>query len=261
MTDKKETNLDKSILISVVINCYNGERFLKEAIDSVYSQTYSNWELIFWDNASTDKTESIARSYNNKLRYFKAPKLKLLHEARNLALDKCRGDVIAFLDADDIWLPDKLEKQVGFFSQDNKIIYGGYQHIDAYGKKIGITQNNCPSGFLTSALILKNTISMGSVLIDTALLKKFKFDEYYAILGDFDLWIRLSIEHPIKSVSGIVELSRQYGDNLSDKQKNRFLSDRRYFYKKFLRTNSIFKFPAIILYIFKTELKGLFNAR
>ena len=61
-------------LVSVIINCHNGERFLTEAIESMYSQTYCNWEIIFWDNASTDKSAIIANSFDDKLRYFFAPK-------------------------------------------------------------------------------------------------------------------------------------------------------------------------------------------
>ena len=55
-------------LVSVVVNCYNGEKYLKEALDSIYAQTYKNWEIIFWDNASTDRTALIAKSYDKKLK-------------------------------------------------------------------------------------------------------------------------------------------------------------------------------------------------
>ena len=244
-------------LVSVVINCYNGENFLKDAIDSVYAQTYQNWEIVFWDNASTDNTRAIACSYQEKLRYFKAPKLTNVHVARNLALDKCRGAAVAFLDADDIWLPNKLEKQIELFSEDNKIIYGGYAHIDQAGKRTGFIQANSPSGALTARLILRNTISIGGVLIDTQLLKAFRFDETYEIMGDFDLWIRLSQNHIIQSVSEIVELSRQHSGNISSVRKVKWLAERRYFYKKFLRNHGIFKYPIIIWYIIKTELKGI----
>ena len=58
--------------VSVIMNCFNGERFLREAIDSIYSQTFTDWEIIFWDNASTDKSASIAKSYDKKLKYFLA---------------------------------------------------------------------------------------------------------------------------------------------------------------------------------------------
>lgn len=245
-------------LVSVVINCHNGEEFLREAIDSVYAQTYQNWEIVFWDNASTDKTESIACSYQEKLRYFKAPVLTNVHVARNLAIDKCRGAAVAFLDADDIWLSNKLEKQIGLFSGDNRIIYGGYAFIDHAGNSTGFTQVNSPSGFLTSKLILRNTISIGGVLIDIELLKAFRFDEAYEIMGDFDLWIRLSTIYKIRSVNEVVELSRQHGGNISSTQKARWLSERRFFYRKFLRSHGVFKYPVIIWYVIKTELKGLF---
>ena len=115
-----------------------------------------------------------------------------------------KGSHIAFLDADDIWLPNKLEKQIELFSEDNKIIYGGYAHIDQSGKRTGFIQANSPSGALTSRLILRNTISIGGVLIDTQLLKAFRFDETYEMMGDFDLWVRLSQNHMIQSVNILI---------------------------------------------------------
>ena len=69
-------------LVTIIMNCYNGEKYLKEAIDSVYNQTYDNWEIIFWDNASTDKSAEIAKSYNSKIRYFSS-KLRVFQEIVN----------------------------------------------------------------------------------------------------------------------------------------------------------------------------------
>ena len=174
--------------VSVVVNCYNGEEFLQKAIGSIIAQTFTNWEIIFWDNNSADKSSSIANSYGEKLIYYKAPTFTPLYEARNLAIDKCQGKVIAFLDVDDIWLPDKLERQMSLISSNNRIIYGGYEDIDRNGDRTGVVQDSCPSGFITSQLLLRN-ISQGSVLIDASLLKEYKFDERYQIIGDFDLWV------------------------------------------------------------------------
>ena len=98
-------------------------------------------------------------------------------------------------------------------------------------------------------------------LIDIKLMKRFGFDESYEIMGDFDLWVRLSKVISIKGINEIVELSRRHGSNDSNMRKNRWLYERRYFYKKFLKANSVFRFPAIIGYIIKTEVKGLINAR
>ena len=105
-------NRTNNHLVSVVMNCFNGDRFLCEAIDSVYAQTYDNWEIIFWDNCSTDKSAEIANSYDSKLKYFYGDKNIPLGAARNKALEQCRGEYISFLDVDDIWLQKKMEKQV-----------------------------------------------------------------------------------------------------------------------------------------------------
>ena len=102
-------------VVSVIMNCYNGERYLQEAIDSVYTQTFSDWEIILWDDASKDRTAEIAKSYDEKLRYFKGEKATALGQARNWAIDKARGEFIAFLDQDDVWLCDKLSKQIPIF--------------------------------------------------------------------------------------------------------------------------------------------------
>ena len=103
-------------LVSVIINCYNGEKYLKKSIESVLSQKYKNWELIFWDNQSTDNSKEIFYSFNdNRLKYFKSKKYLKLYEARNEAIKVCSGEFISFLDSDDWWTPDKLKEQVPYF--------------------------------------------------------------------------------------------------------------------------------------------------
>lgn len=109
-------------LVSILMNCYNGEKYLREAIESVLAQTYHNWELIFWDNQSTDRSAEIFRSYFDKrLKYFFAPNHTLLYEARNCTVEKCSGSYIAFLDVDDYWEESKLEKQMGVFKTDPNV--------------------------------------------------------------------------------------------------------------------------------------------
>ena len=100
-------------LVSVIMNCYNSEEHLREAIESVLAQTYSNWEIIFWDNQSTDSSASIFQGYADpRCRYFRAERHTSLGEARELASEKAEGQWLAFLDCDDIWLPRKLELQL-----------------------------------------------------------------------------------------------------------------------------------------------------
>ena len=121
---KKKTN--KQPLVSIIMNCFNGETYLKESIESVLSQTYKNWELIFWDNKSKDKSADIFKSYNEKkLKYYYAHEHTNLYKARNEAIKKSNGDFIAFLDSDDFWEQDKLELQVELFKDlDVAVVYG-----------------------------------------------------------------------------------------------------------------------------------------
>ena len=78
--------------VSILLNCYNGELYLKKAIDSIIDQTYKNWELVFWDNQSTDKSKKIFKSYKDRrLKYFKSKKHTTLYAARNLAAGKTKG--------------------------------------------------------------------------------------------------------------------------------------------------------------------------
>ena len=92
-------------LVSVIMNCFNGEEYLREAVNSIIKQNYENWEIIFWDNQSTDKSAEIFKSYkDSRLKYYYAPShSNILYEARNYALKKPNGDFIAFLDVDDWW--------------------------------------------------------------------------------------------------------------------------------------------------------------
>jgi len=250
------TELDKP-LVSVIMNCYNGEKYLREAIDSVWAQTYNNWEIIFWDNASTDSSTVIAESYGPRIKCFKADKLEPLYTARNYAINHCCGEVIAFLDCDDIWLPDKLKRQVELFNKKGGIIYGGYENIDAIGNLTGSIVDEVLGNKQTNTLLIKNPISIGCVLIDSNVLKENKFDPSYDLLGDFELWVRLSLSYPIHSVGGVVEYSRQHSSNLSNTLKEKWLTERRNLYRKYLTPVSIIKYPALLRYIAKTELKGL----
>ena len=99
--------------VSVIMNCYNSDEHLRSALDSVMKQTWTDYEVIFWDNCSTDTSPQIARSYGDRVRYFRGTEKVPLGAGRNLAIARARGEYIAFLDCDDLWEPDKLERQLG----------------------------------------------------------------------------------------------------------------------------------------------------
>ena len=113
-------------LVSVIVNCYNGEKFLKKCIKSILNQTYKKIEIIFWDNLSTDNSKKIIRSFHDKrIRYFKSNKFVTLYSARNLAIKKAKGEFIGFLDTDDWWVPSKIQKQIDKYkkNKDVKFVY------------------------------------------------------------------------------------------------------------------------------------------
>ena len=88
--------------VSVIVNCFNGQEYLKNCLKSILNQTYKDWELIFWDNLSTDQSKNILNQFKDKrIKYFKSKKFTSLYEARNLAISKAKGDYLSFLDTDD----------------------------------------------------------------------------------------------------------------------------------------------------------------
>ena len=109
-------------LVSVITPAFNSGRFIAETINSVLSQTYQNWELIIVDDGSTDETVRIVKSFqekDNRIKLFENESNKGSAFSRNLALRNAKGKWIAFLDSDDIWHPEKLEKQIKFMTENN----------------------------------------------------------------------------------------------------------------------------------------------
>lgn len=109
-------------LVSVIMPAYNSEAFIAESIQSVINQTYKNWELLVVDDASEDSTRKIIRDFSNaddRIHFYENESNLGTHQARNKGIKKAQGDFIAFLDADDLWKPEKLEKQLKFLSQEN----------------------------------------------------------------------------------------------------------------------------------------------
>ena len=98
-------------LVSIVMNCHNGEKYLKEVINSIFNQSYKNWELIFFDNASIDNSAKIVKHFSDKRVKYIYSKYVKLGIARKRALDNCKGEYITFLDCDDYWDSNKLKLQ------------------------------------------------------------------------------------------------------------------------------------------------------
>lgn len=110
----------QNFLVSVIIPAYNCQSYLAEAIDSVLAQTYQPIEIIVINDGSTDDTETVANQFVPKIRYFHQPN-RGLGATRNKGIQLARGDFLAFLDADDVWVADKLEQQLKLFDEDSNL--------------------------------------------------------------------------------------------------------------------------------------------
>ena len=184
--------------VSVIMNCLNCERYLREAIDSVFAQTYEDWEIIFWeDKGSEDNSENIAKSYGNKLRYFKSDVSLPLYGSRNLALQKARGKYIAILDCDDMWLPTKLEEQIALLERDDGLgmVYSDALSFNEKGKEKRKFEIHKPyRGNIFSELLLCNFISTQTVVIRREVFDSMDhwFDGRLIMSGDYDAYLRIS---------------------------------------------------------------------
>ena len=214
--------MKKKPLVSVIINCLNGAKYLDKAIRSVVDQNYKNWEIIFFDNNSTDQSCLLLKRYKDtRIKYFKWKKTHTLYKARNLEIKKSKGQLISFLDVDDWWVKSKLNKQVKFFLKDKSIdvIYSNvYLYYEKDKTKKIYIKKKLNEGKLTQKLINKFEIPILSTVIKRNIFDKIKFDTRFTIIGDFDFFVRLSLTKHIFAVQEPLAYYRVHDSNLSKKK-------------------------------------------
>ena len=182
-------------LVSVLMNCFNGERYLHEALESVINQTYTNWELIFWDNQSSDNSAEIFKKYKDKrMKYYLSDEFTDLGGARAKACKYINGDYLAILDCDDIWFPNKLQVQINYMRDSeigicisNPLYFNSHKSFNLY-------KNKPPQGNVTKYLIENYYVVLPSVLIKMEYVNKLNyfFNNKYSHIADFDLIVRVS---------------------------------------------------------------------
>ena len=245
--------MKKKPLISIVMNCHNGAKFLKESLISIVNQKFKNWELIFWDNQSTDNSQNIFLSFkDSRFKYFRSKKFTNLYTARNLAIRKTKGKIITFLDVDDLWLPQKLELQVDFFKRNNsaEIVYSNYyvkKEILGFKIKKIKFKEKLPNGNITNELLKNYRIGWLTVAIKKRVIKDKKkfFDEKLNMIADFDLMIRLSLKKKIFCIQKPLAIYRHHPLQLTRKnflnQVSHFLKWSKSSYLKQILKNKSYK--------------------
>jgi glycosyltransferase involved in cell wall biosynthesis len=192
-------------MVSVVIPCYNAEPFIAETIESVLHQTYADFELVLVDDGSTDRTAEILGSYSD-------PRVRVIRQAnagisaaRNRGVAESRGSHVAFLDNDDLWLPEKLERQVAVLDRDPEI---GLVYSDAFVmSEDGRLRNTfsdwmaLPSGQVFEALLARNAIPTSTVMMRRTVFEAVGPFAPYKISQDYDLWLKCAARYRVACIA------------------------------------------------------------
>jgi len=219
----KELKLETPV-VSVLMPAYNAERFIEEAIRSVMSQTFQEWELIVLDDCSADSTASMVEKLaceDDRITLIRNEKNMGVARTRNRGLDLCRGNYIALLDSDDVWHPEKLEKQVKLAEETGAdIIYCSYEIINEHG------QRTCedfivPERTDFETFLSQSVISCSTALLSTKITKHYRFNtDFYH--EDLELWYRILRDGFL--ARGVVDVLAQYrvmdGTRASNKARN-----------------------------------------
>ncbi len=204
-------------LVSVIIPTHNFAEYISESIDSVLAQTYRGFEIIIVDDGSTDNTKEVVEKWgqSDKVRYFyqenKGP-----GAARNRGIKESKGDYIAFLDADDLWLPEKLKKQMDKFNQSPEL---GFIHTDyvlfnengtMQNRKFGIKSKKNLSGHIFPYLLRECFVRTSTVMLRKECFEKIGFFEEAYLSEDYDFLLRLSKEYQAGYVDETMAKCREH---------------------------------------------------
>jgi teichuronic acid biosynthesis glycosyltransferase TuaG len=221
-------------LITIIIPLFNAQNYISETIDSVISQTYQNWELIIVDDCSTDKSKDIAKGYEVKDRRIKLIELNSNFggpaRPRNIGLDISNGEYLAFLDADDVWLQDKLQVQVremqinnlDFTSTDSKFIDINSNDTIINKYKIIVFLKKLKRKAKLSDVIKGNFIRTSSVIVSKNFISKFDENKDFIGVEDLYLWMKILNDKNVryKYISDKLIKYRISSTSLSERGKN-----------------------------------------
>ena len=239
-------------LVSIIINAFNAEKYLSKTIDSVLSQSYTNWEIIFWDNQSTDDTKAIVDTYtDSRIHYFMAPKFTELGEARNLAIAKSSGQFLAFLDSDDLWMPSKLEKQLPIFNDasiglvycDSTVLVDEVDQSNTFQAMRPI-RGRCFRELLTHYPISLETVVVRKRAIESL---SYMFDRRFTGIEEYDLFCRIAEYWAIDYIDEPLSKWRSHSESWTHRNGSKFMDERLVMYADLFARQDIEQlYPGII---------------
>lgn len=231
--------MSESPKVSIIMNCLNCEKYLPRALASVAAQTFSDYEIIFLDNCSTDNSAAIARSFGAPLRYFRGDQTVPLGQARNLAISEARGEYIAFLDCDDLWSPRKLAAQIGIMDANPKVglVCTDTEISDGKSKRRLFASAAPGRGMVFAELTLRQWASMSSVMLRKTALddiaEKAKnlpnrgkwFDESLNVCEEADVFYRIAHDWECDYVDAPLTIWRVHGGNTTFRKFGQFADE------------------------------------
>ena len=205
--------------VSVIIPVYNGEKTIQKTVASVLNQTFSDFELLIVNNGSTDATSAIVAGFNDRRIRALSISRSSSARSRNYGITHACGEYLAFLDADDLWLQDKLREQLQALQEapEAHLAYSWTDHIDEDGNFLYPGTHACFSGHVYQQLLVYDFIESGSnvLLKQEALRGCGGFDESLGTAEDWDLWLRLARSYAVTVVPRVQVLYRHSADSKS----------------------------------------------
>ena len=211
----------KSPKVTVLMSVYNGERYLREAIDSIWNQTFTDFEFLIVNDGSTDRTAAILRSYDDS-------RIKIINNENNIGLTKslnkglgmARGVYIARMDADDVSMPERLEREVDFLEthHDYAVVGTFVKVLNKNSDVIHIGDKLIEDAKIQEFLKRDNCITHGSAMIrKKCLIDVGHYDESMARSQDYDLWLRLSEKYRLANIPEYLYMWRKHNENIEAK--------------------------------------------
>lgn len=208
--------------VSILVNVLNGVKTISQAVASALSQSYPDFEVLVWDNGSADGTADLVASIEDpRVRVVRTDDTVPLYEARCRALAHCTGEFVAFLDADDWWRDDKLERQLELFEPGVDAVYSNYFVANEVAKSTRLySRRKLPEGQIFSELLRRYRVGLLTLVVRRDVFERHRFDPGLEIIGDFDFVMRLARETEFRCVQEPLAWSRVHGDNESERKKS-----------------------------------------
>lgn len=242
-------------LVSVIMSVHNGEQWLNEAVESIIRQTYTHWEFIIVDDASNKTTQDLLQHYriDSRIKIIRVDSRQGLTKNLNTATSLCTGEFIARMDADDISVHDRLEKQVIYLQTNPAIavVAGFIDIMDETGKITGSwpdDRNTITWKQIKAMLPWKNCIAHPTVMLRKNVLEQYRYNESQVHSQDWDLWLRLAADGKvIEKIATPLLLYRVHPASITSTSNRRSAFSKQHeFYQRYLKHSKFNRFNATV---------------